>query len=650
LARYRRWAMPLLDRLERESEKKTQQHLKASLALHLLGEPGRLDDLRNSMLEAGPSELQVLCAALHPDGAKLVAPLWGVLKNSQADRGQRFAAACALASYEPSGSLAEWDAASARFIAERLLASVGGNPTHYTPLTEMLHPVLERLVEPLTDIVRDKQRAESDRALATNILAEYARDKPEMLADLLMGADGKPFGVLFERLKVHPEAATLLEAELASMSVDDTRAQRRARAAVALVRLGLAGKVWKCLAHSTDPSTRGYIVNWLRPLGADPRALAKKLSSMGSTAVEEPVGDRSRMEAILFHPETSVRRALILALGQYDLDAFSPEVREPLAATLLQAYRDDPDAGIHGAAEWTLRRWGETGSLAAIALPNFDNRGDRRWYANPQGQTMALIEGPVLFSMGSPESDRERDQDDDDETPHGTRINRRFAIATKEVSVQQYQRFQESPRTHQLPSVRSNPDPGGPKDGPAWYYAAAYCNWLSRQEGLQECYAPNAKGEYAEGMTCVEGFLERSGYRLPTEAEWEYACRAGALTSRYYGGSAALLERYAWYLGHSLERAQHCGQLQPNDLGLFDMLGNVYEWCQDKYEIYPKSDHNMTDNDIKSYSSIIDIDYRLLRGGAFTSVAAYVRAAYRLGYAPAGRNPNFGFRPARTYR
>jgi formylglycine-generating enzyme required for sulfatase activity len=651
LARYRLWAMPLLDRLERVSEKKTSEHLKASLALHLLGEPGRLDDLRDSMLQASsPSELRVMRDALKADGAKLVAQLWVVLKDPQKDPDERFAAACALASYDSAGSRAQWDAASTRFVADRLLASVLGDPTHYTPLMEMLRPVGERLLTPLSAIFRDQKRPESDQRWATNILAEYARDKPEMLADLLMGADEKPFGILFERLKRHPQAATLLEAELASMAADDTRAQRRARAAVALVQLGQVEKVWKCLVHSTDPSTRGYIVNWLRPLGADPGALARKLFSMESTAVEEPGGDRSRMEAILFHSETSVRRALILALGQYDLDAFSPGEREPLGATLVQAYRDDPDAGIHGAAEWTLRRWGEAGSLAAIVLPNFDNRGNRRWYANSQGQTMALIEGPVQFSMGSPESDPERSQDDDDETPHGTRINRRFAIATKEVTVEQYQRSQETPRTHKLPIARPNPDPGGPKSAPAWYYAAAYCNWLSRQEGLQECYAPNARGEYAEEMTCVEGFLERSGYRLPTEAEWEYACRAGALTSRYYGGSVALLKKYAWYVEDSRERAQPCGQLQPNDLGLFDMLGNLYEWCQDKYGAYPKSEHVIIDDNVKPYSLIINGDHRSLRGGAFTSVAAYVRAAYRLEYAPAGRNPNFGFRPARTHR
>ena len=113
-----------------------------------------------------------------------------------------------------------------------------------------------------------------------------------------------------------------------------------------------------------------------------------------------------------------------------------------------------------------------------------------------------------------------------------------------------------------------------------------YCNWLSEQEGLpkdQWCYLPNEAGAYAEGMTIPADVLERTGYRLPTEAEWEYACRAGAVTSRYYGHSIDLLDAYAWYQANSKEHAWTCGSLLPNDLGLFDMLGNVFEWCQDQH-------------------------------------------------------------------
>ena len=123
-------------------------------------------------------------------------------------------------------------------------------------------------------------------------------------------------------------------------------------------------------------------------------------------------------------------------------------------------------------------------------------------------------------------------------------------------------------------------NPHVPQKRVTWYQAAAYCNWLSKQEGLAACYEANPKGKYAQGMKIVPNVL---GYRLPTEAEWEYACRAGAGTSRYYGGSEELLGRYAWYSQNSRNRIWPCGRLKPNDFGLFDMLGNVYEWCQDIY-------------------------------------------------------------------
>jgi formylglycine-generating enzyme required for sulfatase activity len=704
LERYRRWAKPRLERLvgrsrfgdgeapaeprsratrgsagaspspemsaSAEKEKERAEHLNASLALYLLGDKGRVDALYGHLLRASPGALRVISDALGPDAAKLVARLGHVLKDPGADRDQRFAAGCALARYDPTGSKSPWDTASTTFLTDRLLASALSNPTQYTDLVELLRPLGERLVAPLSAVFRDKER-ESERRLATSILADYAGDRPDVLADLLMVADEKPFGVLFERLRSHPQAATLLEAALRegeapsepqagparteprpprmpSAPLDaDARAQRRARAAVALIRLGHAEQAWGLLVHSTDPSARSYLVNWLRPLGADPRTLTAKLSGMG-TAEAVSAGEHSRVEDIFFHEQTSTRRALILALGQFDLESLPTAEREGIVARLVETYRDDPDSGIHGAAEWTLRRWNRGEEVDALALPDFQHRGDRRWYVNSQGQTMALVEGPVVFTMGSPESDPERYET---ETPHRVRIGRRFAIATKEVTVDQYLRFlKENPKVFQVGVDRYSPEGSGPMNGPAWYDAAAYCNWLSRQEGLEECYAPNADGAYWEGMRCVEGFLGRSGYRLPTEAEWEYACRAGALTSRYYGMSIALLERYARYLQNSPERAWPCGRLQPNDLGLFDMLGNVIEWCQDQYADYPAGGNEVTSDLINMSSSITDKNSRLLRGGSFTVRAAGVRAAFRGGYAPAFRSTDYGFRPARTYR
>jgi formylglycine-generating enzyme required for sulfatase activity len=143
--------------------------------------------------------------------------------------------------------------------------------------------------------------------------------------------------------------------------------------------------------------------------------------------------------------------------------------------------------------------------------------------------------------------------------------------------------------------------------------------------------------------------LKRNGYRLPTEAEWEYACRAGAGTSRYHGLSTELLEKYAWYLANSKDRVWPGGRLLPNDLGLCDMLGNVYEWCQDRYQSYQPGRTGIVSDDV---NSSIDIDIsisRLLRGGAFTSRPAFVRSANRVRDAPSNRFTAYGFRLARTY-
>ena len=195
------------------------------------------------------------------------------------------------------------------------------------------------------------------------------------------------------------------------------------------------------------------------------------------------------MASILFHPETSMRRALILALGTYRTEGLSPGEREPLIARLLEVYRDDPDAGVHGAAAWALRQWGQKEKLKAIdgELGQLRDRGGRRWYVNGQGQTFAVIDGPVEFRMGSPPADTERIGGN--ERPRLMTIPRRFAIADREVTFAQFQRFLKTrtePRLHVSPDVlnRFGPDPDGPWIGPAWYTAVQYCNWLSDQEGI----------------------------------------------------------------------------------------------------------------------------------------------------------------------
>jgi len=221
------------------------------------------------------------------------------------------------------------------------------------------------------------------------------------------------------------------------------------------------------------------------------------------------------------------------------------------------------------------------------------------------------------------------------------------------VSVEQYQRFvNANPQfaTDRKSLTRYSPDPSGPMISVNWYAAARYCNWLSEREGLPEaewCYVPSAT-ENIELMSIPANIRERTGYRLPTEAEWEYACRSGTMTSRYFGISTDLLGTYAWYGRNSREHARPCGSLLPNDLGLFDMLGNVSEWCHEAHGPYGLGDKQNIDH-ISNSESINRDGFRIVRGGSFGVEPAAVRSADRTWDPASFHSITSGFRPARTY-
>lgn len=225
-------------------------------------------------------------------------------------------------------------------------------------------------------------------------------------------------------------------------------------------------------------------------------------------------------------------------------------------------YRSDPDPGIHAAAEWVLRRWGQAEYLAKIDSELLESADKQpQWYLTKHRHTMIAITGPVEFLMGSPHSQRGRSTT---EYLHRKRINHSFAIASKEVTVQQFHEFLEN---HSFTS-KDAPEADCPQTSVTWYEAVAYCRWLSDQENIHEdqmCYP--SIDEIKDGMTLPSDYLSRNGYRLPTEAEWEFACRANSVTSRYYGETDQLLGQYAWYDRTSDYRTWPVGVSNPATWG-----------------------------------------------------------------------------------
>jgi serine/threonine protein kinase/formylglycine-generating enzyme required for sulfatase activity len=436
----------------------------------------------------------------------------------------------------------------------------------------------------------------------------------------------------------------------------DDRAAKQARAAIALWRLRAGNPVIPLLSHSRDPRLRSTIINWLRPLGASPADLASEFdrleSSTAGAALSGPgdAPDRAQtsgMEAILFDRDTSSRRALVLALGTFAADEVNSNIRRQLTEKLLFLYQQDPDAGVHSAVEWTLRRWNEHDRVGAATkrFPVFNDRGARRWFVNTEGQTFAVA-GPAVFAMGSLRNDPDGLGS---ETHRRVSIPRRFAIATTEVTVEQFERFlRDRPDLagDRLDLQRHSPDPTGPMLNVSWMAATAYCNWLSKKDHLDPLYPD----QFDNGARLDPKALNhRRGYRLPTEAEWEFACRAGAATSRYYGRSDELLGNYARFAANSRDRAWPTGQLLPNDLGLFDMLGNALEWCQDRSEGYSLGESGPIEDEGEALGyDDIEKTQRVVRGGAYYHNAEFVRSAYRNRVAPSSGATLVGFRLART--
>jgi formylglycine-generating enzyme required for sulfatase activity len=278
----------------------------------------------------------------------------------------------------------------------------------------------------------------------------------------------------------------------------------------------------------------------------------------------------------------------------------------------------DTDPGLHAAAEWLLRRWNQEAWLkqlnlnwakgiavgggcglpgrtagATLPSPRYGPITVPRSYVNSQAQTMVVIPGPaeqLIVGLANQASRKKR-------------IAWTFALASKPLTIEEFRKWNPLhygvvSRTTDLPATSIG-----------WLMAAKYCNWLSQEEGIaedQRCY------EIVGSVTKLKkNWALLTGYRHPTEAEMEFAIRAGAVTARFFGETEELLPKYAWYQKNSENRTWPAGLLKPNDLGLFDVEGNVFNWCKD-------SGTEASDEDREEL--VVDTTLgRVLRGASFST-------------------------------
>jgi formylglycine-generating enzyme required for sulfatase activity len=625
---YREWIVPRLHAILQSERAAPTEKLYVRLAL-LPEDREQLAPIESALLEVGPEELKQIAIVLQPYQDEVVPRLWQVLANATAPPEHRLRAAAALAIFDPKD--ARWETLAAVPVNE--LAINEHESLHEWIL--LLRPVRAALVPHLVKMFRDGhlQKTRTRTALA---LTHYSADQPTLLGDLLLDADTDQFRALWPAVPAHARAiAERMEQEIRRSSPEAraekaTWAAHRARAGVILLRVGRPDGVWPLFVHGPDPQVRSYLVDSLGPYQVDPTLVVSRLAT---------------------ERDSTARHALLLSLGGFAPDAIVQN-RE-LIAQLVTSYRTEPDPGVRAAAEWLLRHWHHDDLVTAVdqqlsARGASWNSGKPRWYVNGEGFTMVAVT-PSKFVMGSPPTERGRN---DNETPHERSISRTYAIATKCVSVTQWERFLKQ---HPLPraddpneSVLYDPLPNSSVTFIDWYVAAKYCRWLSEQEGIPEdemCYPPIAA--IKAGMKLPPRCLERTGYRLPTEAEWEYACRAGTVTARYYGDTEDLLDRYAWYFGNADDHAWPAALKKPNDLGLFDLLGNVGQWTHSRFVPYPTDAATDEDDEVRI---VVNDQRRVLRGGNFTRRPAYLRAAMRFPNLPTYSYVNIGFRVARTCR
>jgi sulfatase modifying factor 1 len=447
---------------------------------------------------------------------------------------------------------------------------------------------------------------------AAYALADLGLPPEQFLLDAVSTAPAQESGNLLAALE-HRKALVLPElARRADLSSEPTA---QARYAIVALQLGDPGLAGKALAVREDPIRRTILMHLYPEWHGDLTAVAEFLRTSD---------------------DEMTRSGLCAAVGSISPGELGSAERGALIRAFTHLYLNAPDGGTHSAAGWALRAWNQ-------ALPRIEEAADpptgRQWFVNHQGMTMIEIQSGSFMTYfgvdGNPGS----------ETREVT-VTQPFLLCDREVTIDQFQRFADdseypaAEKPDQWTGVRApySTTPDHPIHQVCWFDAILYCNWLSKREGKSPCYKRTGTKETIAQSDATPREVDvwmcdlaENGYRLPTEAEWELACRAGSARTFCFGDDQGFVTAYAWLDINSRTSPRPGGLKLPNAWGLFDMHGNVCEWCWDLREGKHRGN-------------------RAVRGGAFLYIAPLIRSDLPAADSPTSRSGLFGFRVARNCR
>jgi sulfatase modifying factor 1 len=244
---------------------------------------------------------------------------------------------------------------------------------------------------------------------------------------------------------------------------------------------------------------------------------------------------------------------------------------------------------------------------------------------------MVKVEGGA-YLMGSKDGDK--GAQNDEQKQHEVKINS-FEISKFEVTVWQWKKFVKATKSKMPEAPTWGWKDNFPMNQITWEQAISYCNWLSKSEKLQPVYFKNGPNYICD--------FKANGYRLPTEAEWEFAAKGGKLSkeTKYSGGDNA--NQIAWHKSNSNGTPHTIGTKMPNELGIYDMSGNLWEWCWDWYN----EDYYKTENINNPIGPEMG-EKRTVRGGSWDSNFDYLRPANRISTYPDKTHQFYGFRIAKS--